>query len=160
MRDLEPDPEQPRREFDPIRLEQPAQSIRDYGVLQPLLVRKVGKRTYIVAGERRWRAAKIAGLDVIPTLLKSELSADVVLELQLIENLDRENLSDFEQAQASVRLIALRLNLQVAEVKHLLGKLVWNTSEHLVHRHLDFYVLLRILRNPLALHWTLLPLVG
>lgn len=136
LRDLEPDPDQPRREFDPDKLEQLAQSIREHGVLQPLVIRKVGSKTYIVAGERRWRAAALAGLEVVPTIQKSDLGPDAILELQLIENLDRENLSDFEQAQASVRLIALRLGIEVRQVKPLLGKLIWNASERAHERAL------------------------
>ena len=126
--EIEPDPDQPRREFNPQALERLAQSIREHGVLQPLVVRRVGKKVFIVAGERRWRAASLAALKTVPVIFKSDLPADQVLELQLIENLDRENLSDFEQTQAVVRLIALRLGLDVRAVKPLIGKMVTGTA--------------------------------
>lgn len=100
---LTPNPRQPRTQIDDARLEELAQSIRSHGVIQPILVRRVGDRLEIVAGERRWRAAQRAGLLKVPVVYR-EVPDDRLLEVALIENIQREDLNPIEEAQAYRRL--------------------------------------------------------
>lgn len=102
--DLEPNREQPRRMFDEEALLELADSIRQYGVLNPVLVQKKGDYYEIIAGERRWRAAKLAGLKEVPVVIKSFTDREAV-EVSLIENIQREDLNPMEEAQAFKRLI-------------------------------------------------------
>ena len=95
---------QPRTEFDEEALNALAESIKEKGVLQPLLVRKLEDSYEIIAGERRWRAARLAGLDKVPVIEK-DLNDKEVLEVALVENLLRENLSAIEEAEGFQRLI-------------------------------------------------------
>ena len=105
VNDLEPSPYQPRKDFNPEALDALVTSIKEKGVLQPLLVRHVGSNKYeIIAGERRWRAAKLAGVTDVPVIEK-ELDNQEVLEVALVENLLRENLSAIEEAEGFNRLI-------------------------------------------------------
>ncbi len=98
-----PDENQPRRHFDELALEELAASIKEHGILQPIVV-IAGKKGYqIVAGERRWRAAKIAGLEKVPSLVRT-LSNQHKLELSLIENLQRRDLNPIETATAFLKL--------------------------------------------------------
>lgn len=101
---VEPNREQPRKKFDEDALLELSESIKQFGVLQPLLVQD--KRDYyeIIAGERRWRAAKLAGLKEIPVMIK-DLSDQQVVEISLIENIQRENLNPIEEAFAYKRLL-------------------------------------------------------
>jgi ParB family chromosome partitioning protein len=100
-----PNPAQPREAFDPARLEELAQSIRQHGVLQPLLVTRQSDGAYVlVAGERRWRAARAAGLDRVPVIIKDAADSDL-LELALVENIQREDLSPLETALAYQQLV-------------------------------------------------------
>lgn len=99
-----PGPMQPRTHFDEGSLEGLADSIRAHGVVQPLLVRRHGERFELIAGERRWRAARLAGLATVPILVKDVPDRDL-LEIALIENIQRENLNPIEEAQAYQRLI-------------------------------------------------------
>jgi len=100
-----PNPKQPRRSFDEAGLEALAGSLRERGVLQPVLVRPVAGGTYeLVAGERRWRAAKIAGLESIPALVRDRGDAEA-LEAALIENMAREDLNPVEEARACAALV-------------------------------------------------------
>lgn len=92
-------PHQPRREFSAQELEELAASIRSAGILQPILVRRVGERNQIVAGERRWRAAKTAGLTQIPALVR-DISDEQAAVYGLVENLHREDLNPIEKARA------------------------------------------------------------
>jgi len=85
---IDPNPLQPRRVFEAERLAELAQSIRVNGIIQPLVVRKIGDRYQLVAGERRWRAAKLAGIDQVPVVLR-EIPDDRLLEITLIENIQR-----------------------------------------------------------------------
>jgi ParB family transcriptional regulator, chromosome partitioning protein len=102
---IEPNDFQPRTTFDEERLEQLAQSIRANGIIQPLLVRKLSTERYqLVAGERRWRAAQRAGLLRAPCVVK-EIPEDKMLELALIENIQRQELNAIEEAHAYKRLI-------------------------------------------------------
>ncbi|GAB4313714.1 MAG: ParB/RepB/Spo0J family partition protein [Candidatus Sumerlaeia bacterium] len=103
-RQVRPNPRQPRQRMDPERLDDLAQSIREKGVLQPVLVRRVDGGYEIVAGERRVRAAIQAGLERIPILV-SDLADDAALEAALIENVQREDLNPMEEARAYDRLI-------------------------------------------------------
>jgi ParB family chromosome partitioning protein len=99
-----PGPMQPRTHFDEAALEGLADSIRSQGIIQPLLVRRVGDRYELIAGERRWRAARLAGLSKVPVVVKDVPDKDL-LEIALIENIQRENLNPIEEAQAYQRLI-------------------------------------------------------
>lgn len=101
---LYPSPLQPRKDFDEDALNSLVESIREKGVLQPLLVRKNGNKYEIIAGERRYRASKIAGLQELPVIIK-DIKDKEVLEIALIENLLRENLSAIEEAEGFDRLI-------------------------------------------------------
>lgn len=102
--DIAPNPAQPRSSFDAERLQELANSIRTSGVIQPLLVRRRGSRFELVAGERRWRAAKMAGLRTVPVLVE-DVSDDRLIEVALIENIQREDLNPIEVATALQRLI-------------------------------------------------------
>ncbi len=95
---------QPRTYFDPVSLSGLADSIRSHGVVQPLLVRRRGERYELIAGERRWRAAKLAGLSRVPIVVK-EVPDNDLLEIALIENIQREDLNPIEEAQAYRNLI-------------------------------------------------------
>lgn len=101
---VEPDRNQPRKNFSEDELNDLADSIRKHGIIQPLLVEKSGNHYTIVAGERRWRAAKIAGLKKVPVIL-GEYSDQEKMEIQLIENIQREKLNPIEEAKAYKRLI-------------------------------------------------------
>jgi ParB family chromosome partitioning protein len=101
---IDASPLQPRTHFDEASLEQLAQSISSHGVVQPVVLRRKGTRYELVAGERRWRAAKMAGLDRIPAVVR-EIKDQDFLELALIENIQREDLNAIEEAQAYKNLI-------------------------------------------------------
>jgi ParB/RepB/Spo0J family partition protein len=102
---IEPNPEQPRMVFEQEALDELAASIREHGVLQPILVRPLGPNTYqIVAGERRWRASKQAGLATIPALIE-DIDDDTALEIAIIENLQREDLTPLDEAAMFDRMI-------------------------------------------------------
>ena len=101
---IEPNRGQPRKNFEEESLEELAESIRQFGVIQPLLVQKKGNHYEIVAGERRWRAAKLAGLKEVPVMIR-EYTDQEVMEIALIENIQRENLNPIEEAKAFMRLI-------------------------------------------------------
>ena len=102
---IEPNPQQPRLAFNQETLDELAASIREHGVLQPILVRPVGPNTYqLIAGERRWRASKQAGLDTIPALIE-EIDDDTALEISIIENLQREDISPLDEASMFDRMV-------------------------------------------------------
>jgi ParB family chromosome partitioning protein len=101
---IDPSTLQPRSVFDDAKLDQLARSISANGVVQPLLVRRKGERYELIAGERRWRAAHLAGLTTIPAVLRN-VPDDKVLELALIENIQREDLNPIEEARAYKKLI-------------------------------------------------------
>jgi ParB family chromosome partitioning protein len=105
IEEVRPNPEQPRRNFSPESLEELADSIRIHGIIQPLLVRETADGYELIAGERRLRAAEIAGLKEVPAILHSPLSsAEERLELALVENLQRTDLNPIEEARALRRL--------------------------------------------------------
>jgi len=95
---------QPRREIDPVSLEDLASSIRTQGIIQPLIVRPVGDKYEIIAGERRWRAAQLAGLNEVPVIIR-HIPDEAAIAIALIENIQRENLNPIEEAIALQRLI-------------------------------------------------------
>jgi len=101
---LTPNPRQPRQQMEETALEELAQSIRSHGVIQPILVRRIGDRNEIVAGERRWRAAQRAGLLKVPVIYR-DVPDERLLEIALIENIQREDLNPIEEAQAYRRLV-------------------------------------------------------
>ena len=123
LENIRPNPRQPRQEFDPQTLQDLAASIKEQGVLQPVLVRSAseGERGYeLVAGERRWRASKLAGLEEIPSIIR-EVTDEQSLALALIENLQREDLNALEEAKGLDRLLhALGMNQESLAQK--LGK--------------------------------------
>lgn len=101
---IEPNPSQARKKFSEESINELATSIKNYGILQPIIVENKGKYYQIIAGERRWRAAKIAGLDKIPCLVRNE-SEQTAKEISLIENIQRENLNPIEKAMGYKELI-------------------------------------------------------
>lgn len=101
---VEPNREQPRKKFEEDALLELAESVKKHGVLQPLLVQKRDDYYEIIAGERRWRASKMAGLKKVPVIIKN-LSEQEIMEISLIENIQREDLNPIEEAQAYRRLI-------------------------------------------------------
>lgn len=104
LSEIEPNRTQPRRNFDEDALQELADSIKQYGVIQPIVVQKKGKRYEIIAGERRWRAARKAGLLEVPVIVK-EFAAEDIFAIALIENIQRQDLNPIEEAQAYSRLI-------------------------------------------------------
>jgi ParB family chromosome partitioning protein len=117
---IRPGQEQPRTTFDQAKLEELAQSIQSTGVIQPLLVRPIGGLFELVAGERRWRAAQIAGLARVPAIVR-DIPDDKLLELALIENIQRAELNPVEEANAYKRLIE-SLGLTQDEVAQRVGR--------------------------------------
>ena len=101
---IEPNNEQPRKNFDEESLQELADSIKQYGILQPLIVQKKGNHYEIIAGERRWRAAKLAGITDVPVLIR-EYDKQQTMEIALIENVQRADLNPIEEAQAFQQLI-------------------------------------------------------
>lgn len=118
---------QPRTEFDREALESLAQSIKEKGVLQPLLVRKKNDKYEIIAGERRWRAAQLAGLNEVPVIVK-DLNDSETLEIALIENLQRENLSAIEEAEGLNRLMN-----EYAYTQEVIGKVIGKSRSYIAN---------------------------
>ena len=117
---VEPNREQPRRKFDEDSLQELADSIKQFGLLQPILVQD--RKTYyeVVAGERRWRAAKLAGLKEVPVIIRN-LTEQEILEISLIENIQREDLNPIEEAQAYKKLLT-EFNLKQDELAERVSK--------------------------------------
>jgi ParB family chromosome partitioning protein len=105
---IDPDPTQPRRDFDPIEMAALEQSISSQGVIQPILVERLGERFRIIAGERRWRASKKLRLPTIPAVVREALNDTDRLDIQLVENLIRNDLNKLERIEGIIRLIELR----------------------------------------------------
>lgn len=118
--DIQPNPFQPRTHFDPAQLEELASSIREYGVLQPVIVRLVDGKYQLVSGERRFRASQLAQKETVPALLR-QLNDREVAEMALIENLQREDLNYFEEAEGYARLIQ-EFQITQEEVAKKMGK--------------------------------------
>lgn len=104
LKDIEPNPDQPRKNFTEDALETLMESIKNFGIVQPIVVRKKGKKYQIVAGERRYRAASALGLDQVPVIIK-DYSTEEVTEIALVENLQRQDLDPIEEAFAYQRLL-------------------------------------------------------
>ena len=117
---IEPNQEQPRKHFNEEQLKELAESVKNYGILQPLLVQKKGDFFEIIAGERRWRAAKLAGLKAVPVLIRDYTKQQTV-EIALIENIQRENLNPIEEAMAFKRLLT-EFSLKQDEVAERVSK--------------------------------------
>lgn len=120
INEIEPNKNQPRKNFNEDALQELADSIKQYGVIQPLILQKKDNYYVIVAGERRWRAAKLAGLKKIPAIIK-DYSPQEVMEIALIENLQREDLNPIEEAIAYQNLIK-EFNLKQDEVAERVSK--------------------------------------
>lgn len=120
INEVEPNRDQPRKNFDEDALLELSDSIKQFGVLQPLLVRKRKDYYEIIAGERRWRAAKLAGVKEVPVIVK-EYTDQEILEIGLIENIQRENLNPIEEAIAFKRLLE-EFNLKQDEVAERVSK--------------------------------------
>lgn len=118
--EVEPNRNQPRKNFDEDLLQELADSIKQYGIIQPLIVQKRDDYYEIIAGERRWRAAKIAGLKEVPVIIKDYTDREIV-EIALIENIQRADLNPIEEAQAYQRLIK-EYNLKQDEVAEKVSK--------------------------------------
>ncbi len=117
---VEPNREQPRKHFDEDALQELADSIKQFGLLQPILVQDRGDYYEIIAGERRWRAAKLAGLKEVPVIIRNYTSQEIV-EISLIENIQREDLNPIEEALAYKRLLE-EFNLKQDEVAERVSK--------------------------------------
>ena len=117
---VEPNRSQPRKNFDEDALQELADSIKQFGLLQPILVQDKGEYYEIIAGERRWRAAKLAGLKEVPVIIRNYSSQEIV-EISLIEKIQREDLNPIEEAQAYKRLLT-EFNLKQDEVAERVSK--------------------------------------
>ncbi len=104
INEIEPNTNQPRKNFDQEKIRGLAESIQQHGVVQPIIVKKLDKGYSIIAGERRWRASKIAGLKTIPAIIK-DMSSREIMEIALIENIQREDLNPIEEAEAYQKLM-------------------------------------------------------
>ncbi|MBN1756490.1 ParB/RepB/Spo0J family partition protein [bacterium] len=116
-----PSPLQPRKTFDEDAVESLAVSIKEQGLLQPLLLRKVDDKYELVAGERRWRASKLAGLKTVPAIVVEADTPQKALFLSLVENLQREDLNPLEEAEA-YHLLAHKFKLKQEEIAQQVGK--------------------------------------
>ncbi len=120
VREIEPNPAQPRRDFDEAAMAELAESIRKNGVISPIAVRKVENGYQIIAGERRWRASRLAGLNEIPALV-IEADDQLAFEMAMVENLQREDLNPLEEAEGFKELME-RFHLTQEEVAEKVGK--------------------------------------
>ena len=120
INEIEPNKGQPRKSFDEDSLQELADSIKQFGIIQPLILQKREKHYEIIAGERRWRAARLAGLKHVPAIIK-EYSSREIMEIALIENIQREDLNAIEEAVAYQRLIT-EYNLKQDEVAERVSK--------------------------------------
>lgn len=118
--DIDPDKSQPRKVFDETALNELAESISMHGVINPVIVRKVGERYVLIAGERRWRAAKIAGINEIPAIVK-DYNEEQTAVVALIDNLQREDLNTIEEAEGIQRLMD-EFNFTQEQVAQSIGK--------------------------------------
>ena len=118
---VEPNRKQPRKTFDEDALQELSDSIKQVGILEPILVKDQKSYYEIIAGERRWRAAKLAGLKEVPVVIRNDLTDQQIVEIQLIENIQRENLNPIEEAVAYKRLMT-EFNLKQDEVADKVSK--------------------------------------
>ncbi|NET34459.1 MAG: ParB/RepB/Spo0J family partition protein [Cyanothece sp. SIO1E1] len=123
MEDIQLPLQQPRRFFDPAKMQELIQSVKEHGILEPLLVRPLQDGKYeLVAGERRYRAAKDIGLTQVPIVVR-ELDSEQALQLALVENLQREDLNPVEETEGILQLLALQLSITVKEAASLLYRM-------------------------------------
>lgn len=118
---IEPNVEQPRKTFDEEKISELAKSIKENGLIQPIVVSQAGDMYKIIAGERRWRAARMAGLSTVPVYIKEEIKGQKLLELALIENLQRQDLNSIEEANAYQSLIT-EYGMTQEQVAEAIGK--------------------------------------
>lgn len=145
---IEPNRKQPRRYFDEIALEELATSLQTYGMIQPVVVRKNGDYYEIIAGERRWRAAKIAGLKKIPVIEKKWKDAEA-FEIALVENLQREDLNPIEEAE-SYRRLQEDFGLSQEQISSKVGKSRSTITNSMRLLQLDLRVLNFVVENKLS----------
>lgn len=122
IEDIQLSPHQPRRYFDPARMEELTQSVQEHGILEPLLVRPLGQGYELVAGERRLRAAQAAGLSEVP-IVSRQFSDEQAMQVALIENLQREDLNPIEETEGILQLLALKLDVEPQMVVSLLYRM-------------------------------------
>ncbi|MCZ8533755.1 ParB/RepB/Spo0J family partition protein [Psychrobacillus psychrodurans] len=127
--DIKPNPFQPRKIFDEEAMKELSESIKEHGVLQPIILRKKGSRFEIVVGERRFRASQLANLEIIPAVIR-ELNDQQMMELAILENLQREDLTAIEEAEAYQNLIE-HLNLTQEQLAFRLGKSRPHIANHI-----------------------------
>lgn len=118
--DIDTNPDQPRKTFNQEKLEELAESLKRHGIVQPLIVKRSGLRYTIIAGERRFRAARMAGLKTVPVLI-SDLDENSIMEVALVENIQREDLNPIEEA-AAIKLLMDQHDLTQEEVSARIGK--------------------------------------
>jgi len=118
---IEPNIDQPRKQFDEEKISELSKSIKENGLIQPIVVSKAGETYKIIAGERRWRAARMAGLTSVPVYIKEEIKGQQLLELALIENLQRQDLNSIEEANAYQALIT-EYGMTQEQVAEVIGK--------------------------------------
>ncbi|SHJ85058.1 chromosome partitioning protein, ParB family [Hathewaya proteolytica DSM 3090] len=119
---IKPNPNQPRKNFDYEKIKQLSQSIKENGIIQPIILKRTSENTYIiVAGERRWRAAKELGLKQVPAICADDITDEKLLKLSLIENIQREDLNPIEEAQAYEKLMN-ELHMTQQELSESMGK--------------------------------------
>ncbi|MBI4480270.1 MAG: ParB/RepB/Spo0J family partition protein [Acidobacteria bacterium] len=126
---ISPNPQQPRQQFHPERLQELADSIKVHGIVQPVVVKRQGEKYLLIAGERRWRAASLAGLPTVPAIVR-DVPDNQVLEITLIENIQREELNPVELAEALERL-ASEANLTHEQIAERTGKDRVTVTNHL-----------------------------
>ena len=126
--------QQPRRYFDPQKMEQLVLSVKEHGILEPLLVRTLDESDFyeLVAGERRYRAAKEAGLTDVPAVIRN-LTDEQAVQLALIENLQREDLNPIEETEGVLQLLALKLEMSVDEIPKLLYRMQHQAKGKVAH---------------------------
>lgn len=129
LKSIKPNPYQPRKVFDDEAIQELCDSIKEHGILQPIIVRKKGTTYEIVAGERRFRAAKLAGLNELPAIVR-ELTDEETMELAILENLQREDLTPIEEAEAYSKLM-VNLKLTQEQLAFRLGKSRSHIANHI-----------------------------
>ena len=129
MKSIKPNPYQPRKVFDEEAIQELSDSIKEHGILQPIIVRKKGTTYEIVAGERRFRAAKLAGLDELPAIIR-DLTDQETMELAILENLQREDLTPIEEAEAYNKLME-NLKMTQEQLAFRLGKSRSHIANHI-----------------------------
>lgn len=127
--------QQPRRYFDPIKMQQLATSVRQHGILEPLLVRPMGDAYELIAGERRYRAAKEVGLASVPVVIR-EMNDQEALQIAIVENLQREDLNPLEETEGIISLLSMQLQIDQQEVSQLLHRLA-KASDNVVGKDAD-----------------------